>query len=531
VYKLLIIDDEYITRQGIINHIDFTPFDIMEIQEADDGINGLRVAETFHPDIVISDIKMPRMDGVNFAFKLKKILPDCRIIFMSAYTELDYYRNAIKLNAISYIEKPIDLDELKQSLQNAVDDLMQYAHYESMSKQVDELIQTNKEVLRSQLSTLFIQNNGQEETIITKAKELHMHLDTSHHYYVTILIKQYIKDRLDPYDQGLSKKRMSALLDRFLKPLSLDYVMHFKGNVTVITLIAQRHHRLVISHEKLEVVFSEIYEALKDTCQLTISIGKVVDHIKEIHDSYVTAVVTGERLFFKKGLSLDYYRHIHGQGIYTMDNSQYTIFNEHLEQSNKMDCVLLVKHLTEAIRGCVNTPKGNVVDMYMRLYALLNHYIQPMQEGINGKSTDMAWHALSKMVTLDALEAYMIEHINLYFTLLHEQDQVGSMAIRVKQIIHKDYGDSNLTVEGISHQLGVTKNYLSALFKKELSITINKYLTKYRMDKAKIKLRDTKYKIEVIAHLSGYEDSDYFSKVFKKYVQCTPREYRQKFLK
>lgn len=529
MFRLLIIDDEFITRKGIIKQIDFKNYNIYDIKEADDGINALNIAKTFQPDIVISDIKMPRMDGVTFAFELKKILPNCRIVFMSAYTELDYYRNAIKLNAISYIEKPIDLEELKQSIQNAVDDLMQYTQYESMSKQVNELIKTNKEVLRSQLSTLLIESNCDKSSILSKANELQLQLD-SKHYYLTVIIKQYIEDRLDPYDQGVSKQRITNILEKFLQPLQIEYVMHFKGSITIITLIAERQHRLVLNYDKLEIVFNEIYNSLQNICQTTISLGKIVSTIKEIYDSYVSAVITKERLFFKKGLQLDYYKSIKEDKSYVLDNDKYTIFNDYLESSTKTNSVLFIKHLTEEIRDFTDTPKSNIIDIYIRLFTILNQYVHNMNRN-DTKTNDMAWNAISKMITLDALESYMIENINEYFTLLQKQNEVGSIAIRVKKIIHSDYGDSNLSLESISQQLNVTRNYLSAVFKKETGMTINKYITKYKIEKAKTKLRDTTYKIEIIANLVGYDDSDYFSKVFKKYVLCTPREYRKKFLK
>lgn len=529
MFKLLIIDDEFITRKGIINNIDYSDYNIHEIEEADDGVNALKTAREFQPDIVISDIKMPRMDGVTLAFELKKILPNCRIIFMSAYTELDYYRNAIKLNAVSYIEKPIDLEELKQSIQNAVDDLMQYTQYENISKQVDELIKTNEEVLKSQLSTMMIENNCNISQVIEKASELDLQLD-SRHYYMTVIIKQYIEDRLDPYDQGVSKQRITAILERFLRPLQINYVMHFKGNIAIITLIVERQHRLVLNYDKLEIVFCEIYNDLSDICQPAISLGKTVTGINEIYDSYISAVITLERLFFKNGMSLNHYESIKEQENMEMDNSLFIQFNEYLETSNKIDCILLIKHMTEEIREYSNTPKNIVIDIYARLFTIINQYLHNMND-LDDSSNDIHFNDITKMITLDALESYMIDNINHYFLLLQEQNEAGSMAGRVKKIIHDNYGDSDLSLEVISSQLNVSKNYLSAVFKKEIGMTINKYITKYRVEKSKTRLRDTSYRIDVIANLSGYDDSDYFSKVFKKYVLCTPREYRKKFIK
>ncbi|GKX31560.1 hypothetical protein SH1V18_40400 [Vallitalea longa] len=529
MFRLLIIDDEFITRKGIIKNIDYSNYNIQEIQEADDGVNALKIAKDYQPDIVISDIKMPRMDGVTFAFELKKILPNCRIILMSAYTELDYYRNAIKLNAVSYIEKPIDLEELKQSIKNAVDDLMQYTQYETMSKQVDELIKTNKEVLKSQLSTMIIDNNRNISHVIQKGNELGLQLD-SEHYYLTVIIKQYIEDRLDPYDQGISKQRITSILEKYLQPLQINYVMHFKGNIAVITLIVERQHRLVLNYDKLEIVFTEIYKELLEICQPAISLGKVVSGINEVYDSYVSAVIAKEKLFFKKGISINHYKTSEEDKSLDMDNTLFNRFDKYLETSSKIDCILFIKHLTEKIRRYNNTPKNIIIDIYARLFTIINQYLHNMNN-LDDINNDIHFNDISKMITLDALESYMIDNIDCYFLILKEQSEAGSIAVRVKKIIHDSYGDSNLSLEVISNHLQVSKNYLSAVFKKETSMTINKYITKYRIEKAKTKLRDTSYRIEIVANLVGYDDSDYFSKVFKKYVLCTPREYRKKFIK
>ncbi len=102
--KILIVDDEVLTREGIISNIDWDRLGIDEIYEADDGYHGLEMARLYNPDIILSDVRMPRMNGIEMARELHKLLPASSIIFMSGYSDKEYLKEAIKLKAVSYVE-------------------------------------------------------------------------------------------------------------------------------------------------------------------------------------------------------------------------------------------------------------------------------------------------------------------------------------------------------------------------------------------------------------------------------------------
>ena len=107
--KLLIVDDEELTRTGVISSIDWKSLDIDEVLQADDGINGLEAARIHKPEIILCDVRMPRMDGITMLEKLEQFLPDTVPIFMSGYSDKEYLKAAIKLKAVNYIEKPLNL--------------------------------------------------------------------------------------------------------------------------------------------------------------------------------------------------------------------------------------------------------------------------------------------------------------------------------------------------------------------------------------------------------------------------------------
>ena len=119
--KLLIVDDEELTRTGVISSIDWKALGIGEVLQADDGINGLEMAKRHRPEIILCDVRMPRMTGIAMLERLEKILPDTIPIFMSGYSDKDYLKAAIKLKAVNYIEKPLNPAEIREAVLEAIE--------------------------------------------------------------------------------------------------------------------------------------------------------------------------------------------------------------------------------------------------------------------------------------------------------------------------------------------------------------------------------------------------------------------------
>ena len=113
--KLLIVDDEELTRTGLISAIDWKSLGIDQIIQADDGIHGLEQARLYKPEIILCDVRMPRMNGITMLERLEKLLPDSVPVFMSGYSDKEYLKAAIRLKAVSYIEKPLNPSEVSQA--------------------------------------------------------------------------------------------------------------------------------------------------------------------------------------------------------------------------------------------------------------------------------------------------------------------------------------------------------------------------------------------------------------------------------
>ena len=132
--NLLIVEDERMTREGLIESIDWAQVGVTKVFSAENGEAGLFMAKRVLPEIVLTDIRMPRMDGITMAGRIREILPECRIVFLSAYSEIDYYKAAIDLKAIRYLDKPVDPEQLRVVISEAVSECMMLKRYKSTNE-------------------------------------------------------------------------------------------------------------------------------------------------------------------------------------------------------------------------------------------------------------------------------------------------------------------------------------------------------------------------------------------------------------
>ena len=122
-FTVLIVDDESMPRKVLCDHLPWDELGITRVLQASDGVEAIDTARRSHPDIVISDIKMPRMYGLPMAAAIREFHPGCQFIFLSGYSDKEYLKGAIKLKAASYVEKPIDLEEVEQALRDVIRDI------------------------------------------------------------------------------------------------------------------------------------------------------------------------------------------------------------------------------------------------------------------------------------------------------------------------------------------------------------------------------------------------------------------------
>lgn len=521
--KLLLVEDEKLTREGILQSVPWEDIGIEDIREAIDGIDALAVAEEFQPDIVLTDIKMPRMDGVAFTFQIRRKYPNCKVIFMSGYAEKEYLKAAITLKAISYVEKPLDLDELEDALTNAVALVAEERNRSKMasfSKEKLNLIKrdaalhlirprTDTDGLRQSLEWIEppIPDKAFCATCIVKMRPQHPELET-----------------------------FEAAVEECLEENGLQALAAFKDEMHLIVhLFARDRNRL--SETALRGVGSRFSSACRKLgTRHAVSIGKVVQGVASVYESYASAVLALQETFYTGPSSVALYSETammrrNCKGVYEIQLRQQR-FRESLEREQLQEAERIVRRMGTEIRKEPDTYVNHVKEIYYLLILDLDKFAKERGLDIfpNESGASRLWEQISECHYFAEVEEILLSALQRLESLHNESERgAGHLVSRVMTYVHRHYGEEGLSVQEIGEHLQMTASYVIAAFKEATGKTVLQYIMEYRMEKAKEMLKNNRAKIFDIASQVGFKDGEYFAKVFRKYTGMTPSEYRERF--
>lgn len=181
--KLIVIDDEEETRSGLIETIEWEKLDVRIAGQAEDGSEGYELALVSHPDIALIDVRMPGMDGIECAKAINRELPDCKIIFMSGYTDKEYLKAAIQLQAIDYIEKPIDNNEIYNVIKKTVLLCMSERVKKLREDEIKNKVEYSIKLMKQELAFELVHRNMDVNVLKSKYKEIDIPIDDNFYVY------------------------------------------------------------------------------------------------------------------------------------------------------------------------------------------------------------------------------------------------------------------------------------------------------------------------------------------------------------
>lgn len=501
--KILIADDEDYSREGLIESIEWEEFGIDEIMQALNGQEALRIAKWFEPDIVLTDIRMPRMDGINFAKELLENQRDCKIIFISGYMEIEYLKNAIRLSAVDYIEKPIDLNILKEALVKAVREIRERQESREARKK-------SKDIRQQTLVSLLCSKEPDAMTIERLAREEDFPLHTS---YVCVVLR---KPASESQEQKEDMSKMIQILQS-RNGRALCRYDHDKRQFQLIVsfLPGQQYH--------LMPVYQRLLEAFPEA---KLGVGIEVEDYKCIYNSSRTAMAAlncafyqEEKRFFQIDEEIQYRRFIE-PGIYGEFQQILSQQPHKLGEWFRTLCRELRKnkyYQKEQVSILMVSLLTVIYDRYPELYGEhpaidREEQIQPYVYG---------------MESLRKIEDF----ISGILSCLQEQNEkkagYSRIVTKVIDYVAQHYGEEDLSVVQIAAYLHFSPAYLNVLFKQEMKVTVKQYLSNYRLERSKKLLEKNFDKVTEIAQKCGYANANYFAKVFREATGMTPAEYRK----
>lgn len=528
-YSVLLVDDEEDVIHVIMKKLDWEAMGFKIVGYAQNGIEALEMAEEQQIDVVMTDIKMPYMDGLTLCKQLKEQYHDIKVIIFSGFDEFEYAKEAIKIEAEEYILKPINSVELQEVFERIKDNLDKERDEKQNVEHLKKYYVESLPVLQENFLTSLVTGEIPKNRIERYA--LNYQIDLSGKYY-SVTVLQLSADKDTGGNSTMNPLLLSMAVKRLVEEqMKVDWKIYTASYLRDIVILTQLDNREDIARYTDEM--DKFCKMARKVCLATVTagVGYICEKPEELLISYEgakNAISYGVLYGTGKAINIaevdpegkadfaweeDYIRNFMLNMKFGKDEmmeqpvSDFINGIRELKLSFQQYHVLVLKILTEMYRFCGNN-QLNVEEVFG---ANMEAYAQVLQ-----------------MDTIEDLEQWMLEKSNTIQSLLRKEktDSFKSFVDKAVEYVENHYGDQELTIDVMCDYLGVSSAYFSTVFKKETGKTFIHYLTDYRMEKAVELLMSTSEKTYVIAEKIGYSDPNYFSYVFKKKFGVSPSKYK-----
>lgn len=512
MYKVLLADDEAIIREGLKCVVDWESFGFEIIGETSNGTDTLQFILDNEPDLVLLDIRMPKMLGLEVICKAREEGFTGKVIILSGYSDFKYAQEAIRYGIEYYLTKPIDEDELEQILEKINKDLASekkqqanYSNYKSKAQHTIIYQLMLGEIDTRTINTFELGLNANIYQVVIYEKYSHNAMDNSYHFSDLLMLTNEN--------------------DNSFNHVTIDYneVLLLKGEFCIRRFndFLSRYHqeRRPQKGSPLDSIF--------------ITYGRPVERLEDVRSSYLEADRLLQRRFFCDNeqhtigytelpdASLFRYEFTHS------DVQKYaTRLIDYIQSFNRNMVAETLHSLENALYNCntsINSIKLLLSDMYIQI-----------KEAIHNRYSNITIHFLENASVIEFITGrYYLYEIILFLTEQFEMimSSIGNSSRDsvLNDVIH--YIDhnytQNITLENIAPLFGYNSSYLGKIFSKKMGENFNSYVDHIRIEQSKELLVKNTMKVYEIAEMVGYRNVDYFHLKFKKYTGSSPAEYRK----
>lgn len=528
MYKVMIIDDEPYFRKYLRALIDWKRYEFEICDEASSSDEGLAKIPESMPDIILADINMPGINGIEFSRQVKSKYPFINIILITGYNEFEYAKQAVKIGISNYISKPFEKQELIDSMvaikNNIMDKKKKDIYVNNIQKKYNESIPAVKNnILYNSVKGVY---SGNYEKLAADLEAIKLRLPE-----LPFIISVLQLELPEEYDlikrEDLNKKVISIIKDSVYSKYL--YFEDKDGRTVLITALNEaKKYRLFINICKL--IISNVNSKLK--LKLTIGIGNICKEISDIPLSFDKAKIALKNKFLLGNNKVIEFNSL------KFEDSVREIFPFKLKNDLLMYTRLLdgkkVQETFDTIYKFINSSELSIDYIYILYTELLSLCISFLNEyGYSiEKVFGYSFHPFEEIIikqTMGEVHEYVHGIYKTMISFLNSNKKIHSSKIigKAKEYIDNNYQRNDLLVEDIAASVFFHPSYLRFLFKKETGITIGEYLTQVRMQKARTLLKEGRLRCTEIAAMLGYSDAAYFSKCFKKYNKISPSEYEK----
>ena len=535
MFKLMLVDDETLEREGLRDFIPWKELGVEVVGEASGGPQALEMATRLRPEIIITDIKMPDMSGLELASRLKPAMPLLKVIFVSGYQDFEYAKNAISLDAYGYVLKPVDDDELMNVVKKAVDSIIEERNSIQEKEALRGQIAESLPLLQQQFlrDVIFHINCRKEAELWERSSYLKLPFDTGVFCVAVVSIDDYKK-----YDDKFTQED-KEILNRYV--LNMIGGNSIPGMVSMALQIKEALYAVIMNMKTdnidgIDSFFRKFIDTLNDVYGMTATVGisETVINYSGIWTLYDQAMMAIKHKWYLGK----------GQIIFSSDLEDDVILKNASPELPDMENDIVQITLSGDIEGVnaaireyfdgipfdkKNSP-GYVKNISLNLVAAIERALIERGENLNDilKENFRGFEDLLCLETITDVIMWVEKIFADVATYIREQhnDRNSLIVNKITKIINERYGQ-DITVDDISREIYLSPNYIRSIFKNKTGRTILDYLVYIRMKKASEMMNDASLHIYDVAKKVGYNSVSYFCQVFKQYYGVTPKEYME----
>lgn len=532
--KIFLVEDEMIIRRGIKNSIEWEKEGYQFVGEASDGELALPMIIREKPDIVMTDIKMPFMDGLELSRLIKKELPETKILILSGYDEFEYAKEAIRIGITDYLLKPISSTRLLEVLDDVRKKIEQEREEKELLTRYQKEMQENLEHEKEKFLNVLLHGTISVGDAIRQASQYQMNLTAGMYNFLLFKI----------WTDGGQAEESSGIVDAFNNiETTVDHmpgICRFQRGIEGWAFLMTGEDMAELT-EREKALTVKLKETMNRYPGLGFfgGVGQQVQRMRDLQTSFQTAEYAFSRRFVEEPDQI-----LRKEGQTKTNNGLEGITNLGSMEANRGMLEKYLRNGTQEELGSFlqayfeSIPAANMNSILMRQYIAMDFYviaasfIEKMnlsREKLQEKSEKLK-QAISETAPVDKIKQLIYEYV---WCILSLRDQAGgqqySDIIReAKHYIEENYMSDEVSLNTVSASVNMSPSYFSSVFSKESGKTFVEYLTEVRMEKAKEMLMCSSLKTSEIGYEVGYKDPHYFSYIFKKTQGCSPKEYRQR---
>ncbi len=531
--KLMLVDDEPITRKGIRTSIDWKKYDVEIICEASNGKDALEKALELRPHVVLTDIRMPVMDGLTLSACLREQLPDTKVIILSGHEDFSYAKKALSLGVTEYLLKPVDANSLISVISQLYTDIVAEQNQKERKQSANLVFNENFPQIKSKfINRILKEDYGSTQEIMETAEALRLELSGPDYLVFVVDIDDFfiLTEDLSAKDKDLIKFSVVNISEELLNQ-TFSGCLCYSEFEHIIAVVSSRN----ITYNAIEKLSRDIQYYVGKHLKFTVSIGvgKIYSNILELGRSYSEALTALKQKIYSGKSSIIQF--ISLDNMTAPDTVIYPI-------SQEKEIVGFLKTLNLAAINTIldsiftkfienNASPENIKNICSRLIIISIGCVEEMGINISGSlgANFSPYNEIAKYDTLIDLKEWMTAFFSNIINMIQQNKNLKFKGIikNALQYIEDNY-NKELTLSDIANVVFVTPNYLSRIFKEEMQVNFIDWLNKYRIEKAKDMLLEPGAKTYEVAEKVGYGDYKYFSQIFKKYTGITPKDFKDR---